>query len=440
MRRDIGLILAGLGTFLIVLAVAIPTVLPSRIIKFPLNYYYVATLHSPNTTYYSPCTFGEVTGANVTATYTIKGVGNLGTSSTAVWDQFSSLVDFGANCKIQLQNRQLAFDRRNAMLVDCCGNTYAGESGVAGLVWPMNTKQQSYQVYDTTLRKPVTFTYAGPDTVDGVPVYKFQENVPPTKIGFSPLSTTDPEMYGINLTYWVDPQTGALLTVSEHQQEFLVDPVTGSKTTTLFDGTLSPDAPSVQAIVNIDNSGRLKITLFTLIIPLVSGILGLILLLLGIWMYLRKQPDVVESGYDAMTRELAASVAETRPPGPRPASDGAVAAAEAPPADAGGAADAADAADAGESGGTASTGPAPSGTAPSGTAPSEQGSAQPLSAPVAAPPAAKPPGARRSGSKPAPGKHAAGSASTSANPASDAAAIVPGLDANPPDSGTPAES
>ena len=44
MRRVIGLALAGVGTFLIVCAVALPTVVSSQVIKFPLNEYETASL------------------------------------------------------------------------------------------------------------------------------------------------------------------------------------------------------------------------------------------------------------------------------------------------------------------------------------------------------------------------------------------------------------
>ena len=44
MRRNIGLVLAGLGAFLIVLAVVLPTWIVGQVVKFPLNEFQTATL------------------------------------------------------------------------------------------------------------------------------------------------------------------------------------------------------------------------------------------------------------------------------------------------------------------------------------------------------------------------------------------------------------
>ena len=44
MRRDIGAVLAGLGTLLIVMAVVLPTYIVGQVAKFPLNEFQTATL------------------------------------------------------------------------------------------------------------------------------------------------------------------------------------------------------------------------------------------------------------------------------------------------------------------------------------------------------------------------------------------------------------
>ena len=51
MRRVLGLILAGSGTFLIVVAVLLPTWVSSQVIKFPLNEFETATLAASNASY-----------------------------------------------------------------------------------------------------------------------------------------------------------------------------------------------------------------------------------------------------------------------------------------------------------------------------------------------------------------------------------------------------
>lgn len=317
MRRDIGMILAGLGTFLIVIAVVLPTYIFGQVIKFPLNYYYVATLSAPNATYFSAAKVTLVHNADVQAVLTFKGNATAGNSATAVENLFTYVHDpavSGNAGEIQISQRVFAFDRKNADLRNCCGATVNGahvnQSGIAGYVFPIGTQQKTYQVYDANVLHPVPFNYAGTATVNGILTYKFTSSVPPTKIGFSPLSSTEPEFYQNDVTYWVDPDTGLLLKVQQHQQQFLENPITGARVQTLFDGTLSTTPSSLNSIVAIDNSGRLKITLIQTILPIVSGVVGLLLLVGGI-LLARKRRYSAESVFDAKTRELA-----TAPPPP----------------------------------------------------------------------------------------------------------------------------
>lgn len=194
MRRHVGPILAGLGTSLIVLAVVQPAYIVGQVVRFPLSEYETATLTGTGMSYFSATKVATVTGVNVRATYTIKGDPAAGSSSTAVWNEFSYVYDTTNHQPVQMTTRRFAFDRKTAELVNCCGasinhNSHVKQSGVVGYVFPINTQPKTYQVFDTTLNRPVPFTYDGTATVGGVKTYKFVEDVPPTKIGFSPLSS-----------------------------------------------------------------------------------------------------------------------------------------------------------------------------------------------------------------------------------------------------------
>jgi hypothetical protein len=231
--------------------------------------------------------------------YTIKGHANAGTSSTAVWDEFSYVYDTTNREEVEPMSRTFAFDRKTAQLVNCCGENINGksvpQSGIIGYVFPFNTQKKTYQVFDTTLLQAVPMTYAGTEPVTGIPTYKFVENVAPTKIGFSPLSATQPEYYSIHLTYWVDPETGGLLAVNEAQDIYLVNAITGARTTTLFKANLITTPATVANVVAIDNSGRDKLLLLQTILPLVSGIVGALFIAGGFLLY-RMRRDDVESG------------------------------------------------------------------------------------------------------------------------------------------------
>ena len=119
MRRVIGLILTGLGTFLIVAALLLPTYIASQLVKFPINTYVVTTLLGPNVSYFSPSMVRPVAGATMRVTDTVKGDGAASTSSTAVWNEFTYLYDV-TNAKVfQYSSRRAAFDRLTSQLVNC---------------------------------------------------------------------------------------------------------------------------------------------------------------------------------------------------------------------------------------------------------------------------------------------------------------------------------
>ena len=323
MRRRVGLVLAGLGTCLIVFAVLMPTWVSGKVLKFPLNEYATATLTASNASYFSPAKLTELTGVNMEATYTIKGNAAAGSSSTAVWNQFIYVYDQTNKVQVQTMTRTMAFDRRTAQLIDCCGANVNGDSsveqtGVVGYVFPIGTQQQTYNVFDTNLNKPMPFDFAGTNTVNGIQAYRFTEVVSPTQNGtqvvpgslvnMTQASVVLPQYYEMRLTYWIDPDTGALLNATQHETLTLRNPQ-GVPALLLFDANLAMTPASVNGLVALDNSQRSKMTLVTTILPLVTGIVGVILLIVGILLSRRPREDV-EGGASATSPELDAAEPE----------------------------------------------------------------------------------------------------------------------------------
>jgi hypothetical protein len=342
MRRVIGLILAGVGTFLIVCAVLLPTWVSSQVIKFPLNEYETATLQANNASYFSASTLTEKTGVTMQATYTIKGDKTKGSSSTAVWNEFAYVQDRTNHAVVQEMTRTFAFDRKTGQLVNCCGANINGDSsiqqrGYVGYVFPFGTKKQTYDIFDTTLNQPVPFNYVGTTTVRGIKTYHFTENVAPRQIttqavpgsliGMSAKSVNAPEFYEIHLNYYVDPDTGALVNVDEHQTLSLHNPDTGAQALLLFDADLVMTPSSLTTVVGLDNNGRNELNLITFIVPLVLGIAGAVALVAGILISRRRRPTM-EDELDAMSRKLTATSADPE----RPASPRHAVSAERPPA------------------------------------------------------------------------------------------------------------
>src|SRR5216683_1716435 len=310
MRRVIGLTLAGLGAFLIVAALLLPTYISGKIVKFPLDEYMTATL-TGRVSYFSPSTLTVQPGVAMRATYTIKGDRKAGTSSTAVWNEFSYVYDTTHATTYQYTTRRFAFDRRTGQLVSCCGasvngNTAIRQTGLVGYVWPIGTQKKTYQVFDTILNKPVPFRYEGTATIGGVPAYRFAEHVTTTQSGTQTLpgslaglkgqsSVTLPEYYQADIIYWVDPATGALLDVNESEKLTLA---AGARSLLLYDGDLAVTPSSLRAVVKLDSSGRSELALLDTTIPLASGLAGVAALVTGIVLArLRREdhPDLADA-------------------------------------------------------------------------------------------------------------------------------------------------
>ena len=296
MRRIVGLALVGLGAFLLVAALLTRTYVAGQLVKFPLNTYVKTTLVGKDVSYFSPKLVRPVTGATMQVTDTVKGDAAAGNSSTAVWNEFTYLYDRTNHVTFSYTTRRAAFDRRTAVLVDCCGANVGGNStirqtGLSGYVFPIGTEKRTYDVFDTTLLKPMPYRYAGTGTIHGITVYRFVEKVPPTQsgtqqvpgslIGSSQNLVTLPEYYATTTTYWVDPATGGVLDSTSYTKQYLLDTASG-KDLLLFKGTLAMTPASVNTAVGLDSTGRTELAWFESFGPLIAVLVGVVALIAGI--------------------------------------------------------------------------------------------------------------------------------------------------------------
>jgi len=304
MRRVAGLIAAGLGTFLLVSGVLLRWYVAGQVVKFPLNKYQVTTLVGKDVTYFSPGVLKDVKGATMRQTRTIEGDVVAGTSSRAVWTQFSYTFDATHGVAYQSLTQRSAFDRRTGALIGCCGEAvgaFTGRQSGLAFTWPIGTKKRSYQVFDTTLLKPVEAQFAGQVTIDGLRTYRFVERVPAQNFGSQKLpgslvglhgqpTVKLDENYQATNTYWVDPVTGSVVDINENQKLTLRDS-SGVQRLVLFQGVLQMTPHSVLTLIRSEHSRRTGIQAITLIVPLGLGVTGAVILGAGAWLTLwRRRP------------------------------------------------------------------------------------------------------------------------------------------------------
>lgn len=312
MRRVVWSVLTGLGVFFIALALLSRFFIPAQSLKFPLNQFTKTILRASNASYFSPKFVTEESGVTVQATTTTKGdvaaAKSIGSSKVAVWQTYTAVEDLTHRLPIDIpaQGNSLAFDRKTGVLVPWSGNSVDGKhvdiGGITaqGSLFPLGTKKQDYQVYDTKLLKPVTFHYKGTATTDGVATYVFvadvpsqqvgTESLPGSLVGMSASEVTLPEFYGVQETYYVDPVTGVPLAVNQNVQQTLKDD-TGTTRLVLLSADLKTTPASIADAVKTDNGGRTKINVLNVIVPIAGGVLGIILLVVGLVLSVRRPED-----------------------------------------------------------------------------------------------------------------------------------------------------
>lgn len=305
MQRVVGAVLVGVAGFLLVVAALARFYLPGQVVKFPLNEYSVTRLAGSNVSYFSESNLQEVTGVHAEAVNTTQGDVSSGSSSTAVWNTALGVFDTTngdlANNKhpIEYSGNREAFDRRTGELVNCqsCGtevNKKQVKFSGQGAVWPIGVKQQTYQVFNTTLLRSVPAVYAGTVNVDGFKTYEFIQNVnnqqfgtiqiPGSLVGMDQPQVTLPEDLTSRVVTYVDPGTGSPIKTVQEQNESLVNPATGVTALVLFNGTLTSTPQSVQNAISNARPLDNKITWVQDLAPLLALIIGVLCLVIGLVM------------------------------------------------------------------------------------------------------------------------------------------------------------
>ena len=310
MRRVSGVILVGLGAFFIALALMLRFYVAGQLIKYPLDEYQVSTLQGSNVTYFSASKLKDLT-VNVTITDTIRGDVAAGNSQRAVWNEFTDTRDTSNGVEIQPSTRRVAFDRSSGQIVNCCGNQVNGDSSVnqTGLAffWPFNAQKKTYTVFDTTADKPLPASFAGTDTVDGLSVYKYVENVSGEPAGSQTLpgnlvgmkgqpSVTLPEYYQGTNTYWVEPSTGSPVKIQQSRQLTLRDS-SGNTRLMLFSGNLNMTPSTVADVASKTKKSKAQLSVINTTAPLAGLLVGLVLIVIGLVLAATGRERPFDEGY-----------------------------------------------------------------------------------------------------------------------------------------------
>ncbi|MGI8332136.1 DUF3068 domain-containing protein [Actinomadura scrupuli] len=229
MRHFVGLVLTGLGVFLLVSGVLIRFYAAPRLVMAPTDIYQITTLRAENATYFDAASLKVRTGVTITATSTVRGDVKAGHGDIAVWDSLTMVQDLDNGRTVDIRPQRVAFDRRTAELTACCGASAPAGGDVRqpgiGLFWPVDVARRSYQLFDAQTGRTWPIRYDGEESVRGVRTYRFVQHIPATRVTGKALSVPGDLLgrraksgsvavdryYQADVTYWIDPRTGAPL-------------------------------------------------------------------------------------------------------------------------------------------------------------------------------------------------------------------------------------
>ncbi len=324
MNRRLGpALLVGAGVFCLVLSLLVLTVAKPRLLKAPTsNAVTTESLGTARVLDGATQSYGEQT---LRLDRILRNV-TKGNGDTAVYAEQLRLYPVDSAGKVllkdgstadtpfvagkfvgtKLDNNVVAFDRSTGQGkpgVD--GDTYNTTAYTVKLPFgtekQMNGKPATYDFFDQTSGQAFPITYSGTETVEGLEVYRFEDTIAPIVIDkqFGELAGTKTGYSNKGRTVLVEPVTGSIISIVTSPISSIVN-ADGSKTVALeVTKPLTPTADTVAALVSDAKDSKSKANLISFTLPLVLGILGLLLLVAGLLLLLRRprEDDRDDYGY-----------------------------------------------------------------------------------------------------------------------------------------------
>ena len=327
--RILACILVGLGVFLVVAAILVPTYTVDTLKKIPLDLEVTTVAEGP----------GDV----LNATALIAGKAQVNTNVPIVAQRYVTVEDPSDADKVTLQAGltlrridmqgstglitatvdRVTLDRVTAMPIDdpigslqVSATAPAEELSHTGLQYkfPFDAQQQSYPFFDLTARQSFDINFVEETEINGTKVYHYNQKVGPvdlSKVTNDPanklalpadtwgvpggqLPITMTRWYQVERDVWVEPQTGVIVKGQEQLYQYYARSADKPEVTVLKT-TLPFNEQTIENQLAQAKDGMDKLSLFGRILPIIAGILGILALIAGIIIGLRggrgpKQP------------------------------------------------------------------------------------------------------------------------------------------------------
>lgn len=285
MRKIIGLILLGLGSFLLITAVLATVYLPGVVKKTPLDTNSTTILTGEAQR--RDADTGQLAAAvPIRVTNITQADGDKSDDDVIVFVNGSCVVENAdgdtPDCVdgtdprlVSATEATFATDRKTGLAVDNADYLPDADVQYEGLVnkWPFDAEKKDYEYFDATIEQPVEAVYVGTEDTKGLETYHFKVDIDeePLEIAEGVQGT-----YSNEINIWIDPLTGTIVNQTQDQQRYLDDGTQVLNLQAAFtDEQIEEDVASTE-----DNRSRLD--LITGTVPIVGYSAGALALIAGI--------------------------------------------------------------------------------------------------------------------------------------------------------------
>lgn len=286
MRKIVGWVLVGLGTFLLVIGLLATLWVPGATKKTPLGVdsetRLTGTAEKINTG------TGDLDELDVKILSATKGDTDASTDDVAVFVNTTCVTEDSPDTPECVGNKDdarlisnsidvFATDRVTALAVNNETFEEKGATPHEGVVnkWPFDAKQETYPYWDGLLGEAVDATFEGVEEIDGLETYKYRELVEERE---AEVASDIMGVYSQDKMIWVDPRTGSIIKQQQEETRATAEGATLLHLEATFtDETVAKNVEDAKA--NISSLDLLGST-----VPLVGYIGGGLLLIGGLFM------------------------------------------------------------------------------------------------------------------------------------------------------------
>ncbi|MFI8565401.1 DUF3068 domain-containing protein [Rhodococcus sp. NPDC078407] len=319
--RILALVLIGLGAFLVVAAILIPTYTVSSLEKTPLD----LEVTTVSTGEGSVLERTSLAAGRVVVDQNVPIVSQRFVTVEEPSD--ADIITVQAGTTLRRTDKQadtgllsatvdrVTLDRKSSMPVEnpigtiqVAGDTPAEEVAHTGLQYkfPFDAEQKSYPYFDINTRQAQDIDFVEETEINGTPVYMYRQtvgpvdlstvaNLPTNKVtlpadtwgvegGTAPVTMT--RWYENTRTLWVEPETGVIVKGEEQLHQYYAREA-GQPEVDVLNAPLTFDENTVEFQIQQAKDGQDRLSLFGRTVPIVAGILGVISLIAGVFLLMR---------------------------------------------------------------------------------------------------------------------------------------------------------